>query len=216
MLNVPLTFMPLLVGVILFARWARNTTPPLSWWIISLVVGGAILFFVVSFLAFHRVRTERSEAQIEKQLGVIETDPDPHDPNLLKLIDSFPKDNESITKGEVNEIFLKFNKPIDRANMNEALISNYYVRCNMVCQWNICGWVEYAEDDTKLIWHVQEDALQDIKQYGPMEPYDYPMFEIRIPQGETQRRLRAVDGSRLPRTVISVKIKPTEPKVWVF
>jgi len=49
-----------------------------------------------------------------------------------------------------------------------------------------------------------------------MEPYDYPMFEIRIPQGETQRRLRAVDGSRLPRTVISVKIKPTEPKVWVF
>lgn len=63
MLGVPLTFIPLLVGVILFLRWARNTTPPLSWWIISLVVGGAILFFIVSFLAFHRVKMERNEAR---------------------------------------------------------------------------------------------------------------------------------------------------------
>jgi hypothetical protein len=63
MLGVPLTFIPLLIGVILFLHWARNTTPPLSWWIISLVVGGAILFFIVSFLAFHRVKMERNEAR---------------------------------------------------------------------------------------------------------------------------------------------------------
>jgi hypothetical protein len=216
MLSVPLTFIPLLVGVILFARWARNTTAPLSWWVISLVVGGAILFFMVSFMAFHRVRMEGSEARIGKQLQVIETDPDPHDSNQLKLIDSYPKDNEAITKEEIRKIFLKFNKPIDRENMNEALISNYYVRRNMVCQWNICGWIEYDEGDTKLIWHVREDALQHGQEYVLTKPYDYPMFEIRIPQGEKQRRLRAVDGSRLPRTVIRVKIKPSEPQVWSF
>lgn len=181
------------------------------WWLIITLILACILILEGSY---RRIR------QIKKQLGVgvIETDPDPHDSNQLKLIDSFPKDNETITKEEVKKIFLKFNKPIDRDNMNEALISNYYVRRNMICQWNICGWIEYDEDDTKLIWHVYEDALQHREEYGPMEPYDYPMFEIRIPQGEAQRRLRSVDGSRLPRTVIRVKIKPdtTEPQVWRF
>jgi hypothetical protein len=181
---------------------------PLWWLIITLILA----YILILEGSYHRIR------QLKKQLGVgvIETDPDPHDSNQLNLIDSFPKDNESITKEEVKKIFLKFNKPIDRDNMNEALISNYYVRRNMICQWNTCGWVEYDEGDTKLIWHVHEDTLQHGEEYGPMEPYDYPMFEIRIPQGETQRRLRAADGSRLPRTVIRVKIKPTEPQVWVF
>jgi hypothetical protein len=70
MLNVPLTFIPLLIGVILFAHWTRNTTPPLSWWIISLVIGGAILFFVVSFWAFHRVKMERDEARKNRDAGI--------------------------------------------------------------------------------------------------------------------------------------------------
>lgn len=182
-----------------------------EWWLIITLILACILILEGSY---RRIR------QIKKQLsvGVIETDPDPHDSNQLKLIDSFPKDNESITKEEVKKIFLKFNKPIDKDNMNEALISNYYVRRNMICQWNICGWIEYDEDDTKLIWHVREDTLQHREEYGPMEPCDYPIFEIRIPNGETQRRLRATDGSRLPRTVIRVKIKPDTTKVqaWVF
>jgi hypothetical protein len=181
------------------------------WWLIITLILACILILEGSY---RRIR------QLKKQLGVgvIETDPDPHDSNQLKLIDSFPKDNETITKEEIKKIFLKFNKSIDRANMNEALISNYYVRRNMVCQWNICGWIEYDEGDTKLMWHVHEDALQHGQEYVPTEPYDYPMFEIRIPQIETQRRLRAVDGSRLPRTVIRVKIKPdtTKPQVWKF
>jgi hypothetical protein len=180
------------------------------WWLIITLVLACILILEG---AYRRIR------QIKKQLGVIETDPDPQDPNQLKLIDSFPKDNESITKEEVKKIFLKFNKPIHRDNVNEALISNYYVRRNMIRQWNTCGWIEYDEGDTKLIWHVHEDTLQHGEEYSPMEPYDYPMFEIRIPQGETQRRFRAVDGSRLPRTVIRVKIKPdpdTKIPVWSF
>lgn len=68
MLSVPLSFVPLLAGVIAFAIWARNITPPLPWWDIALVVGGAILFLVVSFLAFLRVRMERDKEkeQIEQ------------------------------------------------------------------------------------------------------------------------------------------------------
>ena len=184
-----------------------------DWWTWQIWVMIILFIALIATLetAYRKIRQINN-----KKLGVIETDPDPHDPNQLKLIDSFPKDNESITKEEIKKIFLKFNKPIDRANMNEALISNYYVRRNMICQWNTCGWVEYDEGDTKLIWHVHEHTLQNREEYGPMEPYDYPMFEIRIPQGETQRRLRAADGSRLPRTVIRVKIKPdtTKRQVW--
>ena len=170
-----------------------------AWWLIITLALGCVLILEGAY---------RRIGQIKREFGVSETDPDPDDPNQFKLIDSFPRDNESITIDEVKKIFLKFSKPIDRANMSEGLISNYYVRSNSVCQWNICGWVEYRENDTKLIWHVNEGGLVGGRQYGPMEPYDYPMFEIRIPQEETQRRLRAADGSRLARTVIRVKIRP--------
>jgi hypothetical protein len=62
-INVLLTFIPLLVGVIYFIRWAKDATPPLPWWIMALVIGGAILFFAFSFLAFRRVVLERNEAR---------------------------------------------------------------------------------------------------------------------------------------------------------
>jgi phosphotransferase system glucose/maltose/N-acetylglucosamine-specific IIC component len=62
-INVPLTFIPLLVGLIAFIHWASNARPPLPLWITILVVGGAVLFFVFSFLAFHRVVAERNEAR---------------------------------------------------------------------------------------------------------------------------------------------------------
>jgi len=73
MLGVPLTIIPLCVGIISFIRWTQNSTPPLPWWIIGLVVGGAILFFVVSFATFHKLRMEvkrvRSEQDTELKLG---------------------------------------------------------------------------------------------------------------------------------------------------
>lgn len=62
-INVSLTFIPLLIGLIAFIRWASKATPQLPWWIITLVIGGAILFFVFSFLAFRRVVLERNEAR---------------------------------------------------------------------------------------------------------------------------------------------------------
>lgn len=67
-LGIYLTYIPLLGGVIGFAVWARRIDPPLPWWNVGLAVGGALLFLVVSFLAFHRVREER-DAALESQKG---------------------------------------------------------------------------------------------------------------------------------------------------
>lgn len=66
-INVSLTFIPLLVGLIAFIHWAGNATPPLPWWIMALIIGGAILFFAFSFFAFRRVVMERNE--IRSKLG---------------------------------------------------------------------------------------------------------------------------------------------------
>jgi len=62
-INVSLTFIPLLVGLTAFIRWAGKATPSLPLWIAALVIGGATLFFVFSFLAFRRVVLERNEAR---------------------------------------------------------------------------------------------------------------------------------------------------------
>ena len=150
----------------------------------------------------------RLEEAIRKQTGEIDSDENELDP--LKLIDSFPKDNESITTEDVKKIFLKFNKPIDK--QTEMYISNYFIKENSRAQWNIHGFIEYSENDTRLNWHVKDHLLKRQDEYGPMD-IDYPTFEIRIGIAREigmaiDRRIKATDGSSLPVTVISVKIKP--------
>ncbi len=67
MVSVPLTFVSLLAGVISYVVWARKVPPPLPLWNIGLIVGGALLFLAVSFLAFHRVRVERDKYKKEAE-----------------------------------------------------------------------------------------------------------------------------------------------------
>jgi len=123
----------------------------------------------------------------------------------LKLIESFPADNQPISGDDVKKIYLKFNKPIDFDST--MYIGNYYVRRNSFCQWNICGWIQMDENDTKLIWHVSERELADLERYGPQE-VDYHTFEIHIGRTPDEWRVRAKDGDKLPLTKIRVKIKP--------
>ncbi|MCX5995931.1 MAG: hypothetical protein NTV59_08060 [Chloroflexi bacterium] len=59
-LNVILAALPLIVGIA-GVIWKRDTTEPLPIWIIATLVGGALLFIIVSFWAFHRVRMERDK-----------------------------------------------------------------------------------------------------------------------------------------------------------
>jgi len=55
-----LAIIPLLIGIG-GVIWQRNSSEPISIWIIGLLVGGTILFVLLSFWAFHRVRLERDE-----------------------------------------------------------------------------------------------------------------------------------------------------------
>lgn len=181
-------------------RWGVMT-PMLQWllnnfidWILPFILAIIIVWFI-----YWLARRERK----------ITTTSDKHDEDQkpFKLIDSFPKDNDTITTEDVKSIYLKFNKPIDKDTA--GLIQNYFVKQNMYCQWNIGGWIQYAEDDTKLIWHVKENSLQNKDQFGPMD-FDYPTFEIHIGHAPEDARLKATDGSKLPRTIIKVKIQ--QPK----
>ena len=120
----------------------------------------------------------------------------------LFLVDHYPKLGQKIKTKDVKNIFLRFNNPIDRDS--ESLIRNYYIQANCVCQWNICGWIEFAEGDRLLKWHVKENKLFNIDSYGPLE-FDYPRFEIQIGIKDS-RKIKDIYGNELPYTTIQVKI----------
>ena len=67
------------------------------------------------------------------------------------------------------------------------------------------GWIEYAENDTKLIWHVNENSLSMQNWYGPNG--DYPVFEICVGMNPVDSKIKSVDGDILSQKIISVKIK---------
>lgn len=125
------------------------------------------------------------------------------DNSFLKLIDYFPKDSQRIRTEEVKNIFLKFNNPIDRDT--QVYIKNYYIQANSICQWNTCGWIEFAEGDTLLKWHVHEQLLSDSYCYGPLE-FDYPRFEIQIGSKDSDWKVKDVHGNEFPYYMIPVKI----------
>jgi hypothetical protein len=130
-----------------------------------------------------------------------------HEKSPFKLIESFPSDNQRITTQDVKKIYLKFNNPVDKSTV--PYIGNYYVQKNSFCQWNICGWIQFVENDTKLIWHVNEKDLNNKDYYGPLD-IDYQRFEIHIGREPDEWRVKDIYGNELPRTVIRAYIKPEE------
>ncbi|GAB5500791.1 MAG: hypothetical protein PsegKO_31020 [Pseudohongiellaceae bacterium] len=119
----------------------------------------------------------------------------------FELLASFPDANQKISREEVQQIFLKFNKPVDRDSA--VYIGNMYVQRNTFAQWNVAGWIEFAENDTKLIWHVKRDWL-DQNHLHVSEVPDYPVFEIHVGREPDDWRLKDTDGNMLPRTIIPV------------
>lgn len=120
----------------------------------------------------------------------------------LLLIDSFPREGEIIKHEEVKKIFLKFNKPIDRKSVQ--YIGNYFVAENIFCQWNVCGWIEFAEENTKLIFHIKDEFLNNINYFTPLKGYH--TFEIHIGREPDDWVLTAIDGSKMAQKIINVKI----------
>lgn len=121
----------------------------------------------------------------------------------FQLIDSFPREGQKIRRDEVKNIYLKFNRPVGRDSA--IYIGNYYIQQNSFAQWNVAGWIEFAEDDTKLIWHVHEHWLAQDEMHSPWD-YDYPRFEIHIGREPEEWRLKDTDGVSLPLIRLPVKI----------
>ncbi|WMJ09621.1 nucleotide-binding protein [Nitrosomonas sp. sh817] len=124
--------------------------------------------------------------------------------NDFQLIDSFPKKGQKISTDDIKKIFLKFNKPVDRNSV--MYIGNYYIQENTFAQWNGAGWIQFDEDDTKLIWHIHEHLLSHKSMHGPLE-IDYPRFEIHIGREPEEWRLKDIDGNSLPLIKLPVTIK---------
>ncbi|MES3009305.1 MAG: nucleotide-binding protein [Pseudomonadota bacterium] len=122
----------------------------------------------------------------------------------LELISSFPKLGDKISRTEIPKIYLKFNKAIDRDSV--MYICNYYVQQNMFAQWNVGGWIQFAENDTKLIWHIHDHWLNQDGLHDPLT-IDYQKFEIHIGRDAEEWRLKDVEGNYFPRTIIPVFIK---------
>ncbi|MBA3756266.1 MAG: nucleotide-binding protein [Nitrosomonas sp.] len=121
----------------------------------------------------------------------------------FQLIDSYPKKDQKISTDDVKKIFLKFNKPVDRKSV--LYIGNYYIQENTFAQWNVFGWVQFDEDDTKLIWHIHEHVLRNVNMHGPLS-IDYQRFEIHIGREPEEWRLKDIDGNSLPQIILPVKI----------
>lgn len=122
----------------------------------------------------------------------------------FRLIDSYPKKDQKISTDDIKKIFLKFSKPVDRKTV--LYIANYYIQQNTIAQWNVFGWIEFAEDDTKLIWHIHEHVLNDKNMHSPFD-IDYPRFEIHIGREPEEWRLKDIDGNSLPQIILPVTIK---------
>jgi len=66
MLGIPIAAIPLILGIVRLVMWARHVTPPLSNLNMGLIIGGALLFIILSFGAFHRMRLERDQLREKK------------------------------------------------------------------------------------------------------------------------------------------------------
>lgn len=71
------------------------------------------------------------------------------------LLESYPARGQTVTAAELfdHPIYLKFNHPVDRAYIQRVRLLDK--NGNFFCQWNVCGFVTFEENDTKVIWHPQ-------------------------------------------------------------
>ncbi len=72
------------------------------------------------------------------------------------LLESYPTQGQTVKTSDIlnNPIYFIFNHPVSRSA--EGLLRLFDKSANNICQLNMCGIIEYAENDTKLIWHPQD------------------------------------------------------------
>lgn len=165
-----------------------------------------LLVLVSVFTIFKMYRLRNSLSRSPVVLAGIERELTDLGETGLELIDSFPKDNEYITVDQVNNIYLKFNKPVD-VNSAKYIVTKF--RGKTTIQWDTTDFIEFLDNNTKLVWHPNERLLHKPGRFVvPSEAIDYPVFEIHVGRGSSDSSLKGEDGSVLPFTVIKVKITP--------
>ncbi len=122
------------------------------------------------------------------------------------LVESYPAPGQTVKTSDLinNPIYVKFNNPVDRTT--EGLIRLYDKSAISICQWSVCGWIEHAENDTKLIWHPQDPI-------SLFEPGKY--FEIQIGDPDSLPMLKDTSGNGLPLSYIDFNIDSCQPTASV-
>lgn len=124
------------------------------------------------------------------------------------LSESYPENGQTVKVPDLfnNRIYLKFNNPVDRDTITRIVIESV----SDYCQLNICGWIEYAENDTELIWHPNDNY--EIFFFKPGAS-----FKIRIGVSDLgmQYRLKDIYGEKLPITYIEFKIDECTPAIKI-
>lgn len=121
----------------------------------------------------------------------------------LRLVDSFPKEGQPIPKREMKRMYLKFNNPIDRTT--GCYIGILQFRQNVFYQWDCHGGIQYAEGNTKLIWHMSDQFFQQEPEHISLDDECY-RFELHIGRGHPDNCVKDIYGGKLPHVVIPVWI----------
>jgi hypothetical protein len=111
------------------------------------------------------------------------------------LLNSYPTQGQILEPSDLvtNPVYLKFSHPVDHISAQGIRFLDKNTNDN--CQLNQCGIIEFAENDTKLIWHPNGPGFL-------FQPGGY--FEIQIGVTDTS-------GNRLPMTYIDFSIDKCQP-----
>lgn len=125
--------------------------------------------------------------------------------STLQLVDSFPRVGDAISVEDIKRLSLTFNNPI--ARNTACYIGILQFRQNSLYQWDGNGWIQYADNDKKLIWHIHENLWKQEPSYNASD-VEYHRFELHVGRGHPDNCVKDVYGNALPQIIIPVKIKP--------
>jgi hypothetical protein len=127
------------------------------------------------------------------------------------LIDSNPTNDQTVKLPDLLDrgFYLKFNNPVDRA-YEQYIGIQLLGEGRFSCQWNICGWVEYAENDTKVIWHPSESFINSYFKAG-----EHFEIDLGISDLGSSYTLKDTQGNSLVVTRIDFSMDACQPSVNV-
>jgi hypothetical protein len=124
------------------------------------------------------------------------------------LVDSFPRKNgDKVSKASLADknAFLRFNQPIDRSTIGFIRIRD--LSDPSVCQLNICGCLESANDDTYLFW------VPNSNYFGRSTHFRIELGVIGELQAQPNKPVKDIFGDELEITTIDFEIEACEPLV---